>query len=121
MLAICHELNGDRDEAFHYANKQLALDPNDYDILLLMARYWSESNDEDKTYYYVCFALKNITTSTTEIPNGIYWLLKPLSIFRKFRRFEVWAKTNNLKHDKNEKDHIDWAKQYKEWYEGKKD
>ncbi len=120
MLAICHELKGNRDEAFHFANKQLALDPTDYDMLLLVARYWSKSNDEDKTYHYVCCALENIPTSTAEIPSWVYLLLKPLSLTRKFRGLEARSKANNLKHDKNENDNLDWARQYKAWYEDKR-
>jgi tetratricopeptide (TPR) repeat protein len=110
MLAFCYEWKGDRDTAMEYANKQLAQNPNDFYMLLLAARYWSDKNNEDQTYNYACRALENIPRAEPEdIPKVIYFILRLLSIFKRFRRLSSKAKEGDLEFKKHDRESIEWA------------
>jgi tetratricopeptide (TPR) repeat protein len=120
MIAHCYDWKGDREIALKYANKLLAQDPTNFEMLLLAARYWSHNNNEDQTYSYACRALENVPHSKPDdIPIWVYWLLKFLSIFKRFKRLESRVKESGLKYEKYHKDSIEWAWQYKKWYEEK--
>ena len=57
FLTYCYEWNGEIDSALHYANKCLAQDPTEFQLLLLAARCWCEKNNEEQTYNYICRAI----------------------------------------------------------------
>ena len=118
MLAHCYEWKGDKETALEYANKQLSQNPKDFYMLLLVARYWFEKNNEDQTYNYACRALENVPRAEPEdIPKALYFILKLLSVFKKFRRLPSLAKKGDLNFKKHYKESIQWAWQYKQWYE----
>jgi len=119
MLAYCYEWGGDIANSIIYADKYLSRFPNDLDMLLLSARYWSTSGDEERSYNFVCRAMENRTEKPTEIPNWLFFLLKPISILKKYRGLETKAK-EGVQIDKQWKtDNLEWARQYKTWYESK--
>jgi tetratricopeptide (TPR) repeat protein len=119
-LAMYYEWKGDMESAIQYANKRLAHNPRDFHTLLLAARYWSKNGNEDQTYNYACRALENVPRAKPhDIPKVIYWLCKFLSIFKRFRGLYSEAKRSQSGYEKYYKENIEWARQYKEWYESK--
>jgi tetratricopeptide (TPR) repeat protein len=120
MIALCYGWKGDLEHAIPYANKRLAHDPTDFHMLLLSAKYWSNNGNEDQTYNYVCRVLENVPRSEPEdMHKSFYWLLKFLSIFKRFQGLQSVAKESQVGYEKYYKDNIEWARQYKEWYEAK--
>ena len=120
MLAFCYEWKGDIAQAIIYADKFLTRFPNDLQMLLLSARYWAQSRDEERTYSFVCRALENANEETHEIPRWPFKLLKPLSIFfKRLRGLEEKAERGEQINKKYREDQLNWAKQYKAWYESK--
>jgi tetratricopeptide (TPR) repeat protein len=120
MLAYCYKWKGDREAALEYVNKRPAQDPKDFYMLLLAARCWSEKDNEDQTYNYACRAIENVPRAEPEdIPKLIYFMLKPLSIFTRFRRLASKVKESDFKFKKHYRESIEWAWQYKQWYETK--
>jgi len=117
MLAHCYEWKKDMESAIEYANRVLGVVPTDFSMLLLAARYWSRQTDNDRTYHYACRALEHPPEPSPEIPQWNFWILKPLSVFPKFRNFEKKAKKDMARHEMKDKDNLKWAKEYKEWYE----
>lgn len=120
-LAFCHELKGETGRAVFYADKILARFPNDLDMLLLSARYWSESGDEERTYRFACRAIENSAEETPAIPGWLLWLIKPLTVFRRFRGLEEKAVHDSRAHRQYRLDHLKWAHEYKKWYEWKRE
>lgn len=118
-LAFCHEWKGDTGRAVFYADRLLARFPNDLDMLLLTARYWSESGDEERTYRFVCRAIEHSAEKTPGIPSWLFWLMKPLTILKKFRDLEDQARYDIQGCRKYRVDHLIWANEYKTWYEWK--
>jgi hypothetical protein len=119
MLAYCYEWGGAIANSIIYADKYLARFPNDLDMLLLSARYWATSGDEERSYNFVCRAMKNRTETPAEIPNWLFWLLKPFSILKKYRGIETKAKEGVQIDTQWKADNLEWARQYKIWYESK--
>ena len=119
MLAHCYEWKGDVGSAIEYANRVLVADPTDFSMLLLAARYWSAKHDEDRTYHYACRALDNPPNTNPEIPKWVFWILKPLYIFKKFRNFEEKCRKDFEKDENKDKENLDWAREYKRRYEAR--
>ncbi len=119
VIAVCYEWKGDIAQAIIYADKLLTRFPNDLEMLLLSARYWAKSGDEERTYQFVRRALENSNEKTYEIPKWPFKLMKPLSVFKKFRGLEERAKKDEKNYQKNREEQLNWAKQYKAWYESK--
>jgi tetratricopeptide (TPR) repeat protein len=120
MLALCYEWKGEIESALQYANKRLAQNPNDYEMLLLAARCWSERENEDQTYNYVCRAIENVPYSEPpEPPRVVFSIFKLLSLFKRFRALDSKAKKDNAAYNEYHKENIEWAFNYKEWYEAK--
>jgi hypothetical protein len=119
MLALCYEWKGDIAQAIIYADKFLTRVPNDLVMLLLSARYWAESGDDERTYKFVCRALENANKKDPEIPRWLFWLIRPLSIFKKFRRIEKKAQLDAQSYKDYKTNQLNWAKKYKVWYESK--
>ena len=120
MLAHCYEWKDDRETALEYANKQLAQYPKDFYTLILAARCWSEKDNEDQTYNYACRALENVPRSEPEDMSMVtYFVFKLLSVFKKFRKLPSKARESNLAFMKHYKENLEWARQYKQWYEAK--
>ena len=117
MLACCYEWKGDKENTIEYVNKALVADPKSFSMLMIAVRYWLNLNDSDRTYLYVCRVVDNPPIQTPEIPKWIFWILKPLSIFRRFRHFEKNTKKDLSKYDKRDIDDLKWANEYKAWYE----
>jgi tetratricopeptide (TPR) repeat protein len=120
MLAVCYEWKGDIAQAIIYADKFLSRVPNELNMLLMSARYWAQSGDEERTYTCVCRAIESANKKEPEIPRWLFWLMKPLSIFKKFRGLEKKAELDAQSYRDYKKNQLDWAKKYKAWYESKK-
>lgn len=120
MIAMCYEWKGDIAQAIIYADKLLNRFPNDLEMLLLSARYWAQSGDEDRTYQFVNRALEHSNEKTHEIPKWPFKLMKPLSIFKKFRGLEEKSEKDEQIFRKDREEQLNWSKQYKAWYESKK-
>lgn len=120
MLAMCHELNNDKTNALKYAGHVLEIDPNDFEMLLLYARCWSELGDEERIYHYVCRAIKNAEKLSPELPRWFFKMIKSLSIFKKFRGLENKARIEHSNNVKYREEWLEWAQKYKTWYEDKK-
>lgn len=121
MLAFCYEWKGDIAQAIIYADKFLSRFPSDLQMLLLSARYWAQSGDEERAYQFVNRALENSDEKTHEIPRWPFKLLKPLSIFfKKLRGLEEKAERGEQINRKYREDQLNWAKEYKTWYESKR-
>jgi len=120
MLAACYEWKGDMETALKYANQTLAQNPKNFYMLLLAARYWSNKDDEDQTYNYACRALENVPREEFEnIRKVINFIFGLCSIFKKYRGLEARAKKDEIEFKKYYKESIEWAIQYKQWYEAK--
>lgn len=120
MLAFSYEWNRDIAQAIIYADKFLSRFPNDLQMLLLSARYWAQTRDEERTYRFVCRALENSNEETHKIPRWPFKLLKPLSLFfKKLRGLEEKAENGEQINQKYREDQLNWARQYKAWYESK--
>ena len=119
MLAFCYEWKGDLAQAIIYADKFLTRVPNNLPMLLLSARYWAKSGDEERTYKFVCRAIENAAIKEPDIPRWIFWIIKPLSIFKKFRGFEEKALRDEQSYREYKTDQLHWARKYKTWYESK--
>lgn len=117
MLASCYEGKGDKERAIEYANKALVVDPNNFYTLMIAARYWLSLNDADRTFLYVCRIVDNPPIQVSENSEWVFWLLKPLSIFRRFRHLEKNMKRDLLKANVSVKNNLKWANKYKTWYE----
>ena len=115
-LAICYEWKGESELAIMYADNVLARFPNDLDMLLVAARYWSEI-DDDRAYPFVCRTLENEARTTSGVPTWLLWLMKPLSIFGRFRGIEEKARNDMQAHGKYKEEQLAWAREYKTWYE----
>ena len=120
MLAFCYEWKGQSGRAILYADKVLARFPDNFDMLLISARYWSESDDE-RAYQFVCRALENTAQAASDFPRWLLWLMKPLAIFKKYRGLEEKARGDATAHKKYKEEHLNWAREYKAWYELKKE
>jgi tetratricopeptide (TPR) repeat protein len=121
MLAFCYEWTGNLAQAIIYADKFLTRFPNDLQMLLLSARYWAHSGDEERTYRFACRALENSDEKIYRIPKWPFKLLKPLSLFfKKFRGLEAKATRGEEINRKYKEDQLKWAKQFKAWFESKK-
>ncbi len=119
-LAFCYERKGDRETAMEYVNRQLAQYPNDFYMLLIAARYWSEKENDDQTYNYTCRALENAPRGEPDdVPKVAYFIFKVFSIFKKYRKLPHKAKESNLAFKQYYKESIEWAWHYKQWYEEK--
>jgi tetratricopeptide (TPR) repeat protein len=120
MLAVCYESKGDMETALKYANQELAQNPKNFYVLLFAARYWSNKDNEDQTYNYVCRALENVPSEEFEnIRKVINFIFRLCSIFKKNRGLEARAKKDEITVTKYNKETIEWAIQYKQWYEAK--
>ena len=120
FLAHCYEWNGEIELALQYANKCLAQDPTEFQMLLLVARCWCEKKNDEQTYNYVCRAIENVPYSEPEeSPKIFYLILKCLSVFKRFRGIEARARKGMLKWRKDHKESVQWALNYKRWYESK--
>lgn len=119
LLAYCYEWGDDIANSIIYADKYLARFPNDVDMLLLSARYWATSGDEERSYDFVCRAIENRLETPKEIPNWLFWLIKPFSILNKYRGLEKNAREGVQLNKQWKEDNLEWATQYKEWYESK--
>jgi tetratricopeptide (TPR) repeat protein len=120
MLAFCYEWKGDIAQAITYADKFLTRFPDDLEMLLLSARYWAQSGDEEKTYQFVRRALENSSVKTHKIPKWSFKLMKPLSFFKKFRGLEEKAEKDEQTFRKNREEQLNRAKQYRAWFESNK-
>jgi tetratricopeptide (TPR) repeat protein len=120
MLAFCYEWKGDIARAIIHADNFLNRFPNDLQMLLLSARYWAQSGDEERAYGFVCRALENAHEKAYKVPKWFFKLLKPLSIFKKFRGLEEKVERGEQINGKYREDQLNWAKQYKAWYESNK-
>ena len=121
LLAFCYAWKDDIESALYYANKRLAQNPTDFHVLLLTARCWFKKNDADQTYNYACRALENVPYFEPNDPcKKFYFILKLLSIFKRFRGIYFKAKEGHLRFKKQHKEDIDWAWKYKVGYEEKK-
>jgi hypothetical protein len=119
-IAMCYGWKGDMESSMQYVNKLLAQNPANFHMLLLAAKYWSSKSNQAQTYNYACRALENVPSSKPEdIPKVIYWLCKFLSIFKRFRGLYSAAKRSQSGYEKYYKENIQWARQYKEWYDSK--
>ncbi len=119
MLAHCCEQKDDKINALNYASRVLDQDPNDFEMLMLSARFWSELGDEDRSYNYACRVVENAPQLYPELPTWVLKILKALLTFKKFRGLEDKAKNDWSNHEHYKKDSLEWAKQYKAWYEVK--
>ena len=119
MIAHCYEWKKDMETAIGYANKVLVEDPTDFSMLLLAARYWSGIEDIDRTYHYACRALDNPPEAIPEIPKWVLRIFRVFSIIPKFRNFDKKAKQDLARLNKEDKDNMEWAEEYKRWYEAK--
>ena len=117
MLACCYEWKDDKERTIEYANKALVVDPNNFSMLMVAARYWLSLNDADRTFLYACRVVDNPPIQVPEIPKWVFCILKPLSIFRRFRHFEKNTKMDLSKNDERDEDNLKWANEYKVWYE----
>ena len=107
------------EKALEYANKVLDLQPTDYEMIMLAARYWSSLNDVDKTYYYACRAVENYPQSIPELPDFAYWILKIFTIFPKLRNLDKEARKSFAKHKNRRLQDLKWAHDFIKWYEAK--
>ena len=119
MIAQCYEWKGDTDSAIEYANKLLVIDPGNLDALLLAARYWQHQGDEERTYHYANRAAQNPPGELPPIPKFVYWIVKSLSIFPRFRRLREASAASLKNAEKKDRERFEWAVKYKEWYEAK--
>lgn len=118
MLAICHEWNGQKDLAFKYANQRLAQDPDDFQMLLVAARYWAEHNNVEETYNYACRILEvPPPVEAADMPKFVILVLRLLSKLKKYQGIVTRADEGTTEYNKNIRESVDWAKKYKEWYE----
>jgi len=119
-IAKCYDWKGDLENAYSFADQVLAINPNDFDMLLLACKYWFEKKNEDKTYKYVC---KILTTTPKKYTNELklaFWIAKPLSIiFKSLRDTNKELASSFSEHGDRNVEVIDWAKKFKEWYESK--
>ena len=120
MIALCYEWKGDLENAVQYANKSLAINPIDFDMLMLAARYWRKMNDDDKTYHYACRIIENPPEPFPSIPKWLFWVVKPLSlIFKGLRNIEERSTNDFAENERNNAKGVEWAKEFKIWYESK--
>lgn len=118
MLAQYYEKSGHSDASMEHATKALAIVPTDFDMLMLVASYWHEQKDHDRTYHYVCRVLDSSPQRAPGmVKKLILSMLKMLSSFKKYRHVEQRAKEELANHEHNSKACLDWAEAYKTWYE----
>ena len=118
MLAICYEWNDQKDLAFNYANQRVSQDPNDFQMLLVTARYWAANNNSKETYNIVCRILENApSVETANMPKLFIAVLRLLSKFKKYQGIESRAIEDTEEYNKDIRESIAWAKKYKEWFE----
>ena len=119
-IAQCYGWKGDLESAIEYADKALTLDPDDFQMLMLAARYWHDKQNEEMTYKYICKVIENPPTEEEQIPQFVFWIMKPFALFFKnLRNIEKKAKNAFDESEQKNKEWIEWAKEYKNWYESK--
>ena len=118
MIAKCYEWKGEPEKAIEYAEKKLAIEPNDFEMLMLYARYWNNKEDDEMTYKYVCRVVENPPEPFEGIPDWGFRLLKPFELFlKRFKGIEAKARKDFSDDEINREENLKWAGDFKEWYE----
>jgi tetratricopeptide (TPR) repeat protein len=122
-IADCYAWKGDLEKAIEYADKALTVEPNDSQMLMLVARYWHIKQNEEMTYKFVCRFIENPPSEKNEhIPKITFWILNPFSLFFKnLRNIEKKAIDAISENNRKNKEKMMWAKEYKKWYEKKRE
>jgi tetratricopeptide (TPR) repeat protein len=117
-IAQCYGWKGDLDSAMEYADMVLALEPNDHEMLMLSARYWSDKEDLDMTYKFVCRILENPPEQIEKVSRWVFGVIKPLSlVLKNFRGIEEKSKRAFEDAKRKREARLKWARDFKEWYE----
>lgn len=118
ILAKCYDWKGDTENGYINAKKALELAPNDFDMLVIVTRYWFEQKNEDKTYEFVVKTLSSEPPQPSKPSIFLLIFLKLLSLFSKKYNHSAKELSNSVsKTNKRNSEITKWAIQYKTWYE----
>jgi tetratricopeptide (TPR) repeat protein len=106
----------DIDNAVIYAEKALWRDPNHFHALLLLSSIYESKNDYEKAYEYVCRALANPPAPPQPPPKWFDRLMKMFLVIAGRRSMENELKENYIM-EREDREWLNWAKEFKEWYE----
>ena len=117
-IAQCYSWKGDLDGAKGYAEMVLAVEPNDHEMLMILARYWAGKEDLEMTYKLVCRVLENPPEQIEKVSRWVFGIIKPLSLFSKnLKGVEEKSKRAFEEAKRKSEARIKWARDFKEWYE----
>ena len=117
-IAQCYGWKGDLDSAIEYADMVLAVEPNDHEMLMLSARYWSDKENLEMTYKFVCRLLENPPEQIEKVSRWVFGIIKPFSlVFKNFRGIEEKSKRAFEDAKRKREARLKWARDFKEWYE----
>ena len=115
MLARAHERLGQSDRALEFATKALAVEPHDFEMLLVAARYWA-NKDPHRTYDYVNKIIENPPAPPPKFATVIGTIVEFLAAIVKRRRN---MKGGMESHEAYIQESLNWAQGYKVWYNSK--
>ncbi len=120
MLRHCYSQKGDRELGFLFANKVIELEPENFESLFHLANYYLDLKDFENTYHFAC-KLSELKLEPITPPRWFNILIKVTSFFSKNKKLQEdcglgITKLNNW-HEAN----IEWAKEFKHWYESNQD
>lgn len=117
-IAQCYGWKGDLDSAIEYADMVLAVEPNDHEMLMLSARYWSDKENLEMTYKFVCRLLEKPPEQIEKVSSWVFGIIKPFSlVFKNFRGIEEKSKRAFEAAKGKREARLKWARDFKAWYE----
>ena len=108
----------EHDLAIEWGSRGLALEPDNPELLEILAGCYSIKGDHDRAYQCICRALEQPTRKPIELGWWERGLLRLFSLHPKLRRVDPDRTQRGL--NKVAQDHNEWrgrAAEYKKWYE----
>lgn len=121
MLAEYSNRLEQQNKAIEYAKQALEIDPNSLSMSRLLADIYYKLEEYDHAYDYVNRALSVHPTHKYRSyrTTPLSWLIKIVALLPKYRGL-YQKSTNEFKAlDAYEKEWLEWAQEYKTWYEEK--
>ncbi|HWR57730.1 MAG TPA: hypothetical protein VN328_02475 [Thermodesulfovibrionales bacterium] len=115
-ISYSYKSMDDLDNAISYSEKALWRNPNHFHTLLLLSSIYESKKDYERTYDYVKKALANPPPPPPRPPKWFNRLMKIyLTIIR--RRSMESELIDMCQMEPEDREWLDWAKKFKEWYE----
>lgn len=118
-ISYSYKSMDDLDNAINYAGKALWRNPNHFHSLLLLSSIYESRKDYEKTYQYVKRALAN---PPPPLPPPSKWFNRFMRTFLAItgRRSMESELSDMYQMEPEDREWLDWATKFKEWYENER-